>query len=81
MPYTPPERWQPHVPETEYWPGVPDAWEECALAAERGGFAARAWVEPPEGWGPVRLLMTSLRRQGYEVEEHRTAQGVRLRLC
>jgi hypothetical protein len=27
-------------------------------------------IEPPEGWGPGRLLLTELQRLGYEVEEH-----------
>jgi hypothetical protein len=33
---------------------------------------ARAKVEPPPGWAPVRLMIGALRRLGYEVTELRT---------
>jgi hypothetical protein len=29
------------------------------------------WIEPPEGWGPTRLLIGRLEDLGYHVEEHR----------
>jgi hypothetical protein len=29
------------------------------------------WIEPPEGWGPTRVLIAELRRLGYHVVEHR----------
>ena len=32
-------------------------------------------VEPPEGWGPTRLLMTELGRLGCEVTEYRKDGG------
>jgi hypothetical protein len=30
-----------------------------------------AWIEPPEGWAPTRLLIVQLEQLGYHVEEHR----------
>lgn len=38
----------------------------------------RVWVEPPEGWGPTRLLLVELERLGYQVEEWRVVGQVRL---
>ena len=29
------------------------------------------WIEPPEGWGPTRILIGQLEQLGYHVEEHR----------
>jgi len=34
-------------------------------------MVARAEVEPPPGWAPVRLTISALRRLGYEVTELR----------
>lgn len=35
-------------------------------------MAAKAWVEPDEdGWAPVRMLITRLRKLGYDATEHR----------
>lgn len=31
----------------------------------------RVSVEPPEGWGPTRLLIAELERLGYQVQEWR----------
>ncbi len=33
------------------------------------------WIEPPEGWGPTRMLIVQLERLGYHVEEHRYLRG------
>jgi hypothetical protein len=30
----------------------------------------RVTIEPPEGWGPARLLLVKLQRLGYDIEEH-----------
>jgi hypothetical protein len=30
----------------------------------------RVTIEPPEGWGPARALLSELRRLGYVVEEY-----------
>jgi hypothetical protein len=35
-------------------------------------MVARAKVEPPPGWAPVRLMIGALRRLGYEVTELRS---------
>jgi hypothetical protein len=35
----------------------------------------RVTVEPPEGWGPTRILIVQLERLGYRVEEHRYPLG------
>ena len=31
----------------------------------------RVSVEPPDGWGPTRLLLVRLHKLGYQVEEYR----------
>jgi len=46
-----------------------------SLAASGSPRLARGrvtiWIEPPEGWGPTRLLIGRLEDLGYHVEEHR----------
>jgi hypothetical protein len=27
-------------------------------------------IEPPDSWGPARMLLVELQRLGYQVEEH-----------
>lgn len=29
----------------------------------------KVWLEPPPGWGPKQVLLTRLRKLGYEVTE------------
>ena len=40
------------------------------------GERVRVSVEPPEGWGPTRLLLVQLQKLGYQVEEHRIFAAV-----
>ena len=35
------------------------------------GERVRVSIEPPEGWGPTRLLLVQLQKLGYQVEEYR----------
>jgi hypothetical protein len=40
------------------------------------GERVRVSIEPPEGWGPTRLLLVRLRKLGYQAEEYRVFDAV-----
>ena len=40
------------------------------------GERVRVSIEPPEGWGPTRLLLVQLQKLGYQVEEYRVFDAV-----